>query len=157
MNIKFVKITSDSKIVSSMVKGVVSVEINMDIPCTNVAECEIRTRDNDCVFRVFINDVNETLSPATIDMLDYIEDFTSSGTDCITMIVNEYDVLLSLHPGRWGVDNVLKFCTDYVESQENRACDPDQIRTTLIKAAEIVNNAIDSLNDNKTSNTKITY
>ena len=157
MNIKFVKITSDSKIISNMVKGVVSVETKIDSPNTNTAECEIRTRDDDTIFHVFINDASETLSQATLDMIDYIEDFASSGTDCITMIVNEYDVLLALHPGRWSVDNVLKFCVDYIESRENIAVDVDQFRITFAEAAKIVNDAIGKMNDNKTSNTKITY
>lgn len=157
MNIKFVKITSDSKIVSNMVKGVVSVETKIDLPCTNVAECEIRTRDDDVVFRAFINDNSGSMSQATVDMIDYIEDFASSGTDCITMIVNEYDVLIALHPGRWSVENVLKFCADYVHSTEFSDLSTEQWKEAFTKAAEIVNTAVKAMNNNKTSNTKITY
>ena len=157
MNIKFVKITSDSKIVSNMVKGVISVETKIDLPCNNVAECEIRTRDDDVVFRAFINDDSGSMSQATVDMIDYIEDFASSGTDCITMIVNEYDVLIALHPGRWGVNNVLKFCEDYVHCREFSDLSTEQWKEAFTKAAEIVNTAVKAMNDNKTSNTKITY
>jgi len=83
-------------------------------------------------------------------MMDFIEDFSSSGTDCVTIIVNDHDELLKLHPGRWEIGNVIKFCKDQLP-----AFDLSEWTEAFTRAAQIINDATKTVTSNKNCNTKI--